>query len=464
MHSDLTKGNVFKCLILFMIPLIIGNVFQQAYSLVDAIIVGKTLGDAAFSGVSCTGSASFLVIGFANGLTCGLCVPTSQFYGAKDYDKLRKSVATSFILCLIINLILTIIAVVSCVPLLKLLNTSDTLMPYASSYLYTIFLGIGATIFYNIVCFILRAIGDSKTPLYALIIASVINIGLDFLFIKGFKMGTEGAGYATIISQLLSGLFCFAYMFIRYPFLRLKKDDFKMKWSFSMQHLRIALPMAFQYSIIAIGLMFQQKAVNTLDLKNNQIEGAFKDLYATSYSAAYKIDNFGLNIIAALGTTMSTYCGQNYGARNLKRIKKGLLYGTIIGFVMSISLAGIIIPFGGSFLPIFLNNINDDIRHNAQLFMNMQCIFYFLVTLIYIYRSSLQGLGESNITVLAGVIELVMRIVASLILAEFFGWIGICFSNQCAWIGADLVLIPATIYFMKKYNKQEKNNSFGVIK
>lgn len=454
--NDLTQGNIFRNLIRFMIPLIIGNIFQQAYSLVDAIIVGKILGDTAFAGVSSTGSASFLILGFAGGLTAGLTIPTAQYYGAKNQPLLKKSITTALTLSAAIALLLTTIALIGCRSLLEVLSTSETLMPFAYAYLFAIFAGIGATIFYNIVCFILRAIGDSRTPLIALILASVLNIGFDFLFILGFRMGVEGAGWATVVSQLISGLICFVYMFVRYPFLRLKKEDWKWKGSFAFRHLKIAVPMAFQYSIIAIGLMVQQKAVNLLDTANGQ------DIYVTSYSAASKIDNFGGTIISALGTAMATFCGQNYGSGNLPRIRKGFLYATLIGAALSVLLTAIILPLGPSFLKIFLNTVTDDIRTNSQYFLISQCAFYFLLSLIYVFRSGLQGLGESNITVLAGITELVMRILACILLAKFFGWIGICLSNPCAWIGSDLVLLPAFMLYMRKYRRQSASGTFGI--
>lgn len=451
-NTDFTKGSILRTLIAFMIPLIIGNVFQQAYSLVDAIIVGQTLGNTAFTGVGCTSSASFLVIGFANGLTAGLTIPTSQFFGAQHYDQMRRSIATSFTLSAVLSVLLTVGALVTAKPLLVLLNTSETLMPYAYDYLFTIFAGIAATIFYNLVCFMLRSIGDSKAPLIALIIASGLNIGFDFLFILVFKMGTAGAGWATLLSQFLSGVMCLIYMFRRYPFLRLKKADWQFSYPFAKKHLRIAIPMAFQFSIIAIGLMVQQSTVNGLDV-------AGSDLYATSYSAASKIDNFGLSVLSALGTAMATFCGQNFGANDFPRIKRGFRIAVIIGISMSVILSCIIIPFGSSFLHIFLNEVGDEIRINAQRFMTFQCVFYPLAAFIYIFRSGLQGLGESQITVLAGILELIMRILACVVLASLFAWTGLCLSNPCAWLGSDLVLLPATYIYLKKHAHSEKIES-----
>lgn len=456
---NLTSGSILKGIVAFMIPLIIGNVFQQLYSLVDAIIVGQTLGNTAFTGVGATSSATFLVLGFASGLAAGLTVPTSQYYGANNFEKLRNSITTSFFLSIVISLILTVISLVCTKPLLELLNTSDTLMPYAYSYMITIFLGIPVTIFYNIVGFILRAVGDSKTPLYALIFASILNIGFDFLFILTFKMGTAGAGWATLLSQFISGLICIIYMFKKYPFLRLEKKDWKLNLKFIALHLKISIPLAFQYSIIAIGLMVQQAAVNGLDKNNPNI---IDDLYATSYIAGSRIIGFGNVIVSALGTTMATYCGQNFGASNLDRIKKGFKISIFVSIVLSLIIGLIILIFGRYLILLFLKEANQEIISTSVEYMNISAYFFIFLTSIYVFRSGLQGLGEASATMIAGILELIMRILASILFAQFFGWIGICFSDPSAWIGANIALIPSLLYFLRKYTIQDKKGIFGI--
>lgn len=462
--ASLTEGKIIKPLLLFFLPIMLGNIFQQLYSLVDSIIVGQFLGRQAFSGVGATSSLSFLIIGFATGLTSGFAVVTSQFYGAKDEEQMKKSVATSFLLCIIIGILLTVVAVCCTGPLLKMMQTSDSLYPYAYEYLITIFLGLGATIFYNMISFLLRAVGDSRSPLYFLFISSFLNILLDILFISVFKMGVGGAGWATLISQLISGLLAFIYMWKKYPILRIQKKHWKTSLSFIYDHLKIALPMALQFSIIAIGLMIQQSAVNHLDaLMNGQVDASLIDGYATAYSAANKIDNFALQILSALGTTMATFCGQNYGARNFKRIKKGLLYATIFGTILCAFLGSFMAIFGAQLIKIFTSDIHPTIMQYAKEYLVVQGALYFFVMLIYIYRSSLQGLGLSGITVIAGISELAMRALACFLLTQFLGWLGVSISNPAAWIGSDIILLFATLYYFKKFKKQEENGTFGFL-
>lgn len=446
---SLTEGPIMKSMLIFMIPLLVGNVFQQLYSLIDAIVVGQTIGENAFTAVGCTGSITFLIFGFTNGFTAGLSVITSQYFGAKDETQIKKSVATCLLLSLFASIILTAISVAFAKPLLLALKTSEALLDDALTYLQVIFLGMIAQIFYNMVCFILRAVGDSKTPLYALIIASIINIFLDFAFIKWFKMGVAGAALATIISQLISAAICFIYMFHKYPFLRPAKGDWKISFHSVREHLHNGIPMAFQFSIIAIGLLVQQWSVNELDASI----GDQATLYATSYSVASKIHNIAGSIMGAMGTAMSTYCGQNYGARDSKRIKQGFKSMTILSVIVSIILGVLIILLSDFFVFLFTGGNNQDIKDNVRMYLVLQAVFYILLDFIFIYRSGLQGLGKSNITVIAGVLELVMRIITCIFFAKYFHWVGVSIANPAAWLGADLILIPALFYYLKRLNK-----------
>ena len=279
MVQDLTSGKPLKQIMKFALPIFIGNVFQQLYSMVDTIIVGNTLGEAALAGVGATSAISFLVIGFVQGMTAGFSVKTSQYFGSRDEYNVKRSVATSFMLCAVLTVILTLISVFTTMPLLKLMKTPDEVIQYSYDYIVIIYAGLFATVFYNMVSSILRALGDSKVPLLFLIMASVINVGVDLLFIVVFKMGVAGAGWATVLSQLLSAIACLIYMFKKYDILKIKKEHFKTSWRFCYQHLAIGLPMALQYSIIAIGIMVQQSAVNVLGTR-----------YVSAYTAATKID------------------------------------------------------------------------------------------------------------------------------------------------------------------------------
>ena len=300
MVRNLTKGRPLKQIIFFALPIFIGNVFQQLYSMVDNIIVGNTLGENAFAGVGATTSLAFLIIGFVQGPTAGFAVKTSQYFGNQDEERVKSSVATSIVLSGALTVILTLVSVFTTMPILKVMQTPDEIIRYSYDYIVVVFAGLGATMPYNLVASILRALGDSKIPLLFLVIASVINVGLDLLFIMVFKMGVAGAGWATVISQLISGVACAIYMFKRYEILRPSPRHFKMSFKFSWAHLKIGLPMAVQYSIIAVGIMVQQAALN-----------AFGTLYVSAYTAASKIDSLITQALVAMGSSVATYVGQN---------------------------------------------------------------------------------------------------------------------------------------------------------
>ena len=455
---DMTKGSIIKGLLLFMVPLLIGNIFQQLYSIVDAIIVGQVMGQAALTGVNCTGSASFFIIGFASGLTGGLAIPIAQYFGAKDKVNLKKAVAMSLVVSLIIGVVLTAIGLAICGPMLVLLKTDASIFDYAYDYLFTIFAGLICTIFYNMATFILRSLGDSTTPLIALIVAALFNVGGDYLFVAVFNLGTVGAALATVLSNLLAAIISFIVLFARFKDIRLKFGDLIIRKNdvpLLLYDLKISLPLAFQNSIIGIGLLVQQGAVNSLGV----IPGAFQMspagemepvLYSTAYGNAGKIDSFSNCIILAIGTTMS------------KRIKKGLIQGMLMGLVTVAILAAILIPLTPYISLLFSSNQDPLLLEATQFYMMIDLLFYALLVTLYILRSSLQGLGKTVITMIVGAIELLMRIGAALLLSYLFGWTGLCFSNPAAWIVSDLVLIPAMIIAINKFTKEDLKGEFGL--
>lgn len=310
MVNSMTEGKPFKLILKFLFPIFIGSVFHQLYSMVDTVVVGRTLGELAFGGVGATGSLSFLIFGFVQGLTSGFAIVTSQFFGKKDESGVKRSVAAAFVLCVALTAIFTAVSCVCAMPLLQLMNTPDSIIGYAYDYIITQFIGMFATVFYNILMSILCAVGDSRTPLVFLIIASGLNVGLDFLFILVFKMGVAGAGWATVVSQVFSGIACLIYMLIKCPLLRISAKDFKGIGRVSGRELWVGIPMALQCSITAIGIMAQQTAIN-----------GFGDVAVAACSAAVRIDGLVNPLLSALGTAMATYAGQNYGAGRYDRIR-----------------------------------------------------------------------------------------------------------------------------------------------
>jgi len=454
--KDLTKGNPFKLILLFALPVLAGNIFQQLYNMADTVIVGNTVNADALTGVGLTGSVSFLILGFVSGLTAGFGVRVAQRFGAQDEDGMRRAIAMSFSLCLIISVVLTAIAVPLAGPLLRLMKTPEQYFSYAYCYLVTIFSGIAATVLYNIVAGILRAIGDSKTPLVFLVIAAVLNVGLDFAFILGFKMHYCGAGLATVLSQLISGVACFIYMWKRYPSLRLRKSDFRWSWRLAGGHIAVGLPMALQFSITAIGCIVQQTALNGL---NEAFPGV-----VTAYAASSKIDNFASQTFPALGTAMATFAGQNSGANRYDRVKKGTLAGMVYvlaGWALGVAFCmGLYTPL----MKLFVNPSKggdaalyfDDILRYGRKYLLFQSGCYLFLGTIFIYRNTLQGIGKSLVTMLAGVTELGGRVLTAFVFVKLWGFTGACISNPVAWVAADIFLLVTYVIVMHGVSVKER--------
>ena len=439
MTNDMTTGNPVKLILLFSIPLLIGNIFQQFYSMVDTIIVGRFVGVEALAAVGTTSSMVFLVNGFVMGLTSGFAVLISQKYGAKDEAGVKKAVASSITLSIIATIIVTFISVISAKPLLALMNTPSNIMKDASTYIIILYAGNVAIIFYNMMAAILRALGDSKTPLYFLIVSSVLNIILDLVLIINFKMGVAGAAYATVISQGVSALLCVIYTYKKYKILRLKKEDFKVKKKYYRKHLKVGIPMALQFSITAIGIMTVQSAINI-----------FGSTVIASYAAASKVLQLVMQPATTLGVTMATYCGQNIGAKRYDRIKLGVKKCVQISIITSLISAMVLIFLGKYFVMIFVSNPDAEILSYAQQVLNISAIFFIPLGLIFVYRNALQGIGDSFIPMMAGVYELVARAVVAFTLPKVLEFMGICLADPVA-------LFAAVIPLAYTYYKREKS-------
>ena len=445
MAKDMTRGNPAKLIILFSIPLLIGNIFQQFYSMVDTIIVGRYVGVNALAAVGSTGSMFFLINGFVTGIASGFAILVAQKFGAKDEKGLKHAVGSAIILSVLVTIIFTIGSLLSADPLLRLMNTPDNIFNDASIYIKIIYAGIVATLTYDMLSGILRALGDSKTPLYFLIISSVLNIGLDLLFIINFKMGVAGAAYATIISQGFSAILCLFYMLKKYKILRLKKDDFNVTKDYYMTHLKIGIPMALQFSITAIGIMTVQGAINV-----------FGSVVIASYTASSKVQQIVMQPAITLGVAMATFCGQNLGAGDFHRIREGVRKGMEISIITSI-IAALILAFAGKyFMSLFIENPSDEILGYGQLVFNYSAYFFVPLGSIFIFRNALQGMGESFIPMMAGVFELIARAIVAFTLPKYIGFTGICLADPCAWLAA---AIPLGIVYYKKIKKITENEN-----
>ena len=317
-QTDMTAGSPFKIILNFTIPIFIGNVFQQFYNMADTIIVGKFVGTGALAAVGSVGTIVFLIIGFLQGLTAGFSVLTAQRFGAGDMKNMRKSVGTACVLSVIITVIMTAGSMLGMKRLLEFMNTPEDIFADAYAYIMIICGGIAATVLYNLLSGILRALGDSKTPLYFLILSALLNVGLDLFFIIVFHMGVAGAAYATVISQGVSGIGCLIYIVKKVPLLKMQAEDFRPEGYLVKMEMAVGIPMALQYSITAIGTMMVQSSLNLLG-----------SLSVAAFTAANKIESVVTQAYVALGTTMATYCAQNIGAGDIKRIRRGFKSATI---------------------------------------------------------------------------------------------------------------------------------------
>lgn len=445
--KDMTTGSSMKLILGFAVPLLMGMLFQQVYSLVDTIIVGRFLGVNALAAVGATGSINFLIIGFCLGLCNGFALPVAQRFGAKDYDGLRKYVGNSAVLSVIIGGTITVFTVVFCRNILQIMDTPADIIDLSYNYIVVIFAGIPATLLYNILSSHLRSLGDSVTPVAFLILSACLNIGLDLLFIVTFHWGVFGASFATVLSQLVSGVLCLVFIIIRFDILHLKRDDWRLDPAYVRNLLVMGLPMGFQYSITAIGSVILQSAVNSLG-----------SIAVASMTAASKISMFVVCPFDALGSTMATYGGQNVGAGKLERLGKGLRSAVILGAIYSAVIFVVVYFFGENMIQIFLSPTEENaatVLVWAKEFLVINAAFYFPLALVNIVRFLIQGMGFSGFAVFAGVFEMVARTIVGLFLVPVFGFIAACFASPLAWIFADAFLIPAFFFCRKRLRKYQ---------
>ncbi|OOM10432.1 MATE family efflux transporter [Clostridium saccharobutylicum] len=440
---NLTEGNPAKLILLFTVPLLIGNIFQQFYNIADTFIVGRTIGINALAAVGCTGSIMFLIVGFAQGLTAGLTIITAQKFGADDKQGVKESYFVGIVISLILTIILTTISTIFARPILELMNTPAEIIDDAYNFVFIIFLGIIASMFFNFFSNIIRALGDSRTPLVYLVVACILNIILEFGFILIFKMGVRGAALATVIAQGVSALLCIWYIKRNLPVLKLTKSDLKISKDVFIEHVRMALPMGFQASIIAIGAIIVQFALNSL--------GAVS---VAAYTAAQKIDTIAIQPMMSFGITMATYTAQNYGAGKIERIKEGVRKCILISVSFSIIVGLTNTLTGHFFTAIFVGYDQKEVISLSQLYLTSNGLCYFILSLLFIYRYTLQGLGQSFIPTVAGIMELLMRTFAAIELSKPLGFLGVSLSNPLAWFGACIPLISAYYITIKKISNE----------
>lgn len=439
MTKDLTTGSPLKLIITFTFPAFLGMLFQQFYNVVDTIIVGKLLGIGPLAGVGATGSLNFMVLGFCMGICNGFAIPIAQKFGAGDQVELRKFVANSLWLVAIIALVLTVPVCVYCRPILRVMNTPEDVFEYAYQYIFIIFLGIPAALLYNILAAILRSLGDSKTPVLFLALSSVLNIGLDIISIKLWGMGVNGTALATVISQGVSGVICFFYMKKRFTVLQMSREERRPDGAKMKRLCYMGIPMGLQYSITAIGSLVIQATMN-----------GFGSVAVAGATAANRINGFLTCPIEALGASMAPYVGQNLGAGKLDRVSRGVIDASLCGFVSSGVLYVIIWLYGAQLTGIFLDAPDPAVTAYAVEFLRIVGAGYCLLTLVNVVRFSIQGLGFSVLAILSGVMEMIARCFAGLVIAPHIGFAAVAMGHPLAWLFADIFLIPAFLLCRKK--------------
>ena len=440
MAKDMTSGKPIKLIWNFTIPLLIGNLFQQLYNMADTFIVGRTIGVHALASVGSTGSIIFLILGFANGLTAGLAIPLAQRYGAKNYSGVKRSFYVSILISAVVAILLTILSMVFCRQILEIMQTPVEIIDGAYDYLMVIFAGIFSSMAFNLLSNIFRSIGDAKTPLYFLVIACIMNIILDVVFIAGFGMGVEGAGYATVLSQIFSALACILYIWKKIPILRLNSKDFVAESSDVKEHVRISFPMAFQSSIIAIGAIIIQITLNQL--------GATA---VAAYTAAQKIDQVAILPMMSFGVTMATFVAQNYGAKKYDRIWRGVRDCIKLSLTFAISVGIILNLFSPIFIRAFVGVGHEEVVELGAIYFITNGTMYSLLSLLFIYRYTLQGVGKTFTPTVAGIMELCMRAFAAVVLSNLYGYTGATMANPLAWLGSLIPLIIAYYLFKNKF-------------
>lgn len=455
MINDLTKGAPLKLMLLFSIPLLIGNIFQQFYNIADIIIVGRTLGMTALASVGAVSPLFFLIMFIIVGMTNGFAVITGQRFGAKDYEGVRRSVTMSTILSTVFTITFTIICAAAMHHILFLMNVPQEIYKDAYYYIQIVVIGLIVANFYNLLASIIRALGDSMTPLYCLIIASVLNIFLALLFILEFHMGVPGSAFALVLSQAFSALLCVWYVKKHFPILHLKKKDWIIDWkkefNFALAHLKVGIPMAVQFGILGLSLLIIQSVCNTFG----------PDVIA-AFTAALRIEQMATLPMILFGVALAAYVAQNFGAGNFSRIRFGVKKASLINVILSIVMAFIMHFWGGHLVRIFVGYQNEDIVKIAHDYLFRSSLFYFFLAQIFIYRNALQGLGRAVIPMLAAVGELLMRAFAAIYLAAKIGYFGVFYAGPIAWVAASIVLAAgyySTIkqFILKTQQKLRKN-------
>ncbi|WP_318743303.1 MATE family efflux transporter [Treponema sp.] len=443
MTKNLTEGNPLRLILAFSLPVLLGNLLQQFYNMADTSIVGLYLGSNALAGVGASSSVQFLVLGFCEGLTTGLTIPVAQRFGANDIDSMKKNIFNGMVLLSSVSVVVTTLCVVFCSQILHLLNTPADIFENAYTYLVTTFSGIPLMILYNYMSGILRAVGDSRTPLVSLVFSTIFNLFLDLVCVMVLGLGVLGAALATVVSQGLCGMFCFIYIHRKVEVLTLHRRNCVLSSRMILNLLALGLPMGLQFSITAIGSMILQTANNSLG-----------STYISSFTAVTKLKQLFFAPFRALGIAVSTFASQNMGAHKVDRIKKGLLQGTVIGVAFGFCLGFLFWYFGEYFIMLFIHREETDVIMYAKRYLVTLGMFYWVIGILNIWRPSVQSIGYSGKAMFAGFFELAARSLVTFIFVPVYGYSAICFADPTAWIFSVSFIVPVMVRALKRMSSQ----------
>ena len=441
--NDMTKGSPFRLILLFALPMLLGNLLQQFYNVADAAIVGRILGPRALAAVGATGSVQFLIFGFCIGTSSGFCVPVTQKFGAKDYAGMRRLLYNSILLTAGIAAVVTILCSVYCTGILRILSIPEDIWADTYSYILVIFLGIPFTLLYNLSAGILRAVGDSRTPFLVLAFSTVVNILLDVFCIVVLHWGCAGAAIATVASQALSGMLCTVMIIRKYEILHVQAAEKKANRRLMWKLLVIGVPMGLQFSITAIGSMIMQSANNGLG-----------SIYVSAFTAGGRIKNFMMCPFDAIAAGVATFCSQNYGAGDMDRIRDGYRIGCGIAVVYGAIGGACQVLFGRALCLIFLSASETQILDAAALYLRFGGYLFWILGLLNVTRITVQGLGASGRAIFSGVMELFARGGIVTALVPVYGFTAICMADPAAWVAADLYIIPTCFYVLHKVDRE----------
>ena len=442
MTRDLTQGRPMKLILGFALPTLFGLLFQQMYSMVDTMIVGKLLGAQSLAAVGATGSVSFLIIGFCTGVCSGFAIPAAQQMGAGDHEKMRRYVANAAYLSALFALVMTVATGLLCRRILVAMHTPEDIIDMSYSYIFVIFMGIPVTYLYNLLAGVIRSLGDSKTPVYFLALSSVLNIILDVTLILAFHLGVAGAAVATVVSQGVSGAACLVFVQRKFPILRISRSERCFQSRLCLDLLSMGVPMGLQYSVTAIGSVILQSAVNRLG-----------SLYVAAVTAGSKVTQLLACPFDAMGGAMATYCGQNVGARKLDRLGRGVRDCSLLGLIWScVAFAGMLFlaPYCAMWFIDPRETQVELLTALASRFIVLNTAFFFPLALVNIVRFSIQGMGYSPFAILSGVFEMAARAVVGRFFVPVFGYNAACAASPAAWIAADIFLIPACVWCVRR--------------